>query len=185
MGIGPYIWPVCSENKLNQKHIHNRSACDGQEHTDGDEFQTAAIDHGAHDHRIPEGKAGSAHLNAVGHREKPEACEDRHGIGKRRAQRGELAVSHDVECLLQFVDLVLQGFIEPAQMHAVDKPVVDLNGKAQRFAAVFLPDVFAPGDARDGVVLVNLPLIRTAGKIEPRKTRDIDQIVRLGGRFQK
>ena len=34
----------------------------------------------------------------------------------------------------------MQGFIEPAQMHAVDKPVVDLNGKAQRFAAVFLPD---------------------------------------------
>ena len=90
MGIGPYIWPVCSENKLNQKHIHNRSACDGQEHTDGDEFQTAAVDHGAHDHRIPEGKAGSAHLNAVGHREEPEACEDRHGIGKRRAQRGGL-----------------------------------------------------------------------------------------------
>ena len=43
MGIGPYIWPVCSENKLNQKHIHNRSTGDGQEHTDGDEFQTAAM----------------------------------------------------------------------------------------------------------------------------------------------
>ena len=42
MGIGPYIWPVCSENKLNQKHIHNRTACDGQEHAHGDEFQTAA-----------------------------------------------------------------------------------------------------------------------------------------------
>ena len=79
----------------------------------------------------------------------------------------------------------MQGFIEPAQMHAVDKPVVDLNGKAQRFAAVFLPDVFAPGDARDGVVYVDLPLICTAGEIEPRKTRNIDQIVRLGGRFQK
>ena len=70
-------------------------------------------------------------------------------------------------------------------MHAVDKPVVDLNGKAQRLAAVFLPDVFPPGDARDGVVLVNLPLIRTAGKIEPRKTRDIDQIIRFRGRLQK
>ena len=32
-----------------------------REHTDGDEFQTACIDHGAHDHRIPEGKAGCAH----------------------------------------------------------------------------------------------------------------------------
>ena len=37
----------------------------------------------------------------------------------------------------------------------------------------------------NGVVLVNLPLIRTAGKIEPRKTRDIDQIIRFRGRLQK
>ena len=90
MGIGPYIWPVCSENKLNQKHIHDRSACDGQEHAALPEVQ--AVDHSAHDHRIPEGKAGGDHLNAVGHREEPEAREDRHGIGKRRAKRGELTV---------------------------------------------------------------------------------------------
>ena len=70
-------------------------------------------------------------------------------------------------------------------MHAVDKPVVDLNGKAQRLAAIFLPDVFAPGDAGDGVVYIDLPLVCAAGEVEPRKTRDIDQIVRLGGRFHE
>ena len=70
-------------------------------------------------------------------------------------------------------------------MHAVDKPVVDLNGKAQRLAAIFLPDVFAPGDAGDGVVYIDLPLVCAAGEVEPRKTLYIDQIVRLGGRFQK
>ena len=96
MGIDPYIWPVCSENKPNQKHIHDCSACDGQEHAHGDKFQTAAVNDGAHDHRVPEGKAGRAHLNAVGHREEPEAREDRHGIGKRRAKRGErLSKNHE------------------------------------------------------------------------------------------
>lgn len=101
----------------------------------------------------------------------------------RAARR--LAVSLTMNAYSNSLILFCRAFIEPAQMHAVDKPVVDLNGKAQRFAAVFLPDVFAPGDARDGVVYVDLPLICTAGEIEPRKTRDIDQIIRFRGRLQK
>ena len=79
----------------------------------------------------------------------------------------------------------MQGLVKPAQMDAVDKAVVDLNGKSQRFAAILLPDVFAPGDAGDGVVFVDLPFVRAAGEVEPRKTRDVDQIVCFGGRFQK
>ena len=70
-------------------------------------------------------------------------------------------------------------------MHAVDKPVIDLNGKTQRFAAIFLPDVFAPGDAGNGVVFVDLPLVRAAGKVEPRQAGEVEQVIGLRGRLEK
>ena len=69
-------------------------------------------------------------------------------------------------------------------MHAVDKAVVDLDGKAQRLAAA-LPDVFAPGDAGDGVVLVKIPLVRAAGKVEPRQAGELEQVIGLRGRLEK
>ena len=77
-------------HERHQKCLHGRKR--GEQHAHGDKFQTSAVDHGTHNHRIPEGKSGRAHLNAIGHRKEPEAREDRHGIGKRRAQRGEFAV---------------------------------------------------------------------------------------------
>ena len=99
-------------HERHQKCLHGRKR--GEQHAHGDKFQTSTVDHGAQNHRIPEGKSGRAHLNAIGHRKEPEARENRHGIGKRRAQRGEFAVFHDFECLLQFIDLVLQRFVKPA-----------------------------------------------------------------------
>ena len=69
-------------------------------------------------------------------------------------------------------------------MHAVDKAVVDLDGKAQRLAAA-LPDVFAPGDAGDGVVLVKIPLVRAAGKVEPRQAGEVDEVIGLRGGLEK
>ena len=79
---------------------------------------------------------------------------------------------------------MLQGFIEPAEMHAVDKAVVDLDGETQRLT-VILPDIFAPGDAGDGVVLVKIPLVRAAGKVEPRQAEEVDEVIGLRGGLEK
>lgn len=60
-------------------------------------------------------------------------------------------------------------------MHPVGKAVVQLYGHPQPFAAVFLP-ISAPGQSRNGVIPVHVPLVCKPRQLHPGQAGEIDQI---------
>ncbi len=60
-------------------------------------------------------------------------------------------------CVLcvQRVDALLQRLREPPDVQPVDEPVVHLDGEPEHLPFAFAV-IFAPGDARDGVVGVKI-----------------------------
>ena len=79
---------------------------------------------------------------------------------------------------LQRFDQAAQLLVEAAQMDPVDQAVIDLQGEVQLLSAVYV-DVFAPGDAGDGVVRVQIPLVGQPGHVHPGQAGEIDQVVGL------
>ena len=59
---------------------------------DGHEFHGTGEDRHAHEHGIPEGKAGHIHVNAVGHPQKGKPGKNGDGIGKGRLQGGQVLI---------------------------------------------------------------------------------------------
>ena len=69
-------------------------------------------------------------------------------------------------------------------MIPVDEPVVHFHAHTKRFAAV-CGHIFAPADAGNVVVPVEIPLVGGGGQVEPRHAGEIDQVVQFAALVKK
>ena len=66
-----------------QRHQKSRQRGKGpQQQACQHKFQRAAVDHGAHEHRHPDGQAKALHIDAVAHAQHEISCKHRHGLGR-------------------------------------------------------------------------------------------------------
>ena len=84
---------ACLYHQCHQKALQR--GVGRQQHTDGDKFQTAAVNGKAHQQGIPKAETGDIHINAVGHAQKAEPRKDGNGVGKCRTECGGNGLSPD------------------------------------------------------------------------------------------
>ena len=69
-------------------------------------------------------------------------------------------------------------------MDAVDYAVIDFHGHSECLTTV-LGDDLSPGDSWNHIIDIQITFMGTSGKVKPRKTGDIDQLVAFFGLVNK